>query len=217
MEVDGEVMRRAVLAGAVLAPAWAAAFALTALPWFPLVAAGGVVAGLAGLWARRGGTRARVPPLRMQRAAVGLAMGAAAAHLVVTHLAVALAGRVWPGLMPSAADVHGGTRPPLWAALLIAGMLTAPLSELYWRGALHPALVAAVRRTRLRGLPGATTGLGAVVYATFHLVTGEPALVGAALLGGLVWCWLAERTGTVGAPMLAHALWACGLLVAGTI
>lgn len=216
---------RALLTGALLAVVWAAAFALTTLAFFPLIAAGGVLTGLAGLWVRRaavavGADGARwplpwLPGIRLRPRQAGLALVAGAAHLAVAYLLFELGTRLVPQLAPTAEEVYGRVELSLGWALLLGGVVTAPLEEIYWRGAVHPLLVDVARRRapRLARLPGLTPAMGALVYAAFHLVTGHAALVAAALLGGWVWSWLAERTGCVGVPMLAHAIWACGMLV----
>jgi membrane protease YdiL (CAAX protease family) len=217
---------RALVSGLVLALVWAAAFGLTALPFFPLIAAGGVITGLAGLWVRRAaptppshGSPASsahwLPTIRLRPGQAVLAVVVAVAHLAAAYLLFEVGTWVAPQLAPTAEQVYGRAEVSLWLAVLLGGVVTAPLEEIYWRGAIHPLLVGAARRQapRLAGLPGVTPAMGALVYGAFHLVTGSAALVAAALLGGLVWSWLAERTGTVGAPMLAHAVWACGMLL----
>ena len=217
---------RALTSGLVLALLWAAAFGLTALPFFPLIAAGGVLTGLAGLWVRRAaapppahGTRPPeapwLPVIRLRADQAVLAVAVALAHLAAAYVLFEVGTWIAPQLAPTAEQVYGRAEVSLWLAVLLGGVVTAPLEEIYWRGAVHPLLVgAALRRApRLARLPGLTPILGALIYAAFHLVTASAALVAAALLGGWVWSWLAERTGTVGAPMLAHAIWACGMLL----
>lgn len=216
---------RAATAGVLLAVVWGLAFWLTSLAFFGLIAAGGVLTGAAGLWVRRAlvdhhDGRSRPPPpiplpaIRLRPAEAVTATLAGLAHLAVAYALVGIGRSVVPGLVPNAEEVYGLTNPSLWLSLLLAGVVIAPLEEIYWRGAAYPLLADALRRTapRLSHLPGALPALGAVAYAAFHLVTGEPALVAAALLGGVVWSWLAERTGTVGAPMLAHTVWALGMV-----
>ena len=217
---------RALVSGLVLALVWAAAFGLTPWAFFPLIAAGGVLTGLAGLWVRRAAAspaaRASHPPeatwlpairLRPDQAVVAVAV--AVVHLAAAYVLFEVGTWIAPQLAPTAEQVYGRTEVSLWLALVLGGVVTAPLEEIYWRGAVHPLLLAAARRRapRLARIRVLTPAMGALVYAAFHLVTGSAALVAAALLGGWVWSWLAERTGTVGAPMLAHAIWACGMLL----
>ncbi len=229
--VRSPASHRALFSGIVLLGLWAAAFNLSGLPFFPLIAVGGSLTGLAGLWVRRGTlasldrpdadhpavvTAARtLPRWRLTPRQALLAVAVAAAHLAAAHVLFDLGAHLLPRLAPTAEQVYGRTgEVSLWWALLVGGAVTAPLEEVYWRGAIHPLLAGLlhVRAPRLAARPGATVLAGAGVYALFHVSTGHLALVAAALLGGLVWGWLQERTGTMGAPMLAHGLWACGML-----
>jgi membrane protease YdiL (CAAX protease family) len=217
--------RRATLATVVLAAIWAAAFGASDLPFFPLIAAGGIITGLAGLWVRRtslpSGPRddpatTWPPRMRVDRAGAALAGVVALVHLAVSHLLFAVGSRLLPDLAPTAEQVFGGAGAvPLGWAVLLGAVVTAPLEETFWRGAAQPLLADALRRRwpRLVARPGLVVVVGAVAYALFHVVTGHLALVAAALLGGLVWGWLLERTGSVGTCMLAHGLWATGILL----
>jgi membrane protease YdiL (CAAX protease family) len=209
---------RAVLAAAGLSVVWAVAFATELLPFFPTIVVGGVLTGLAGWWVRRGvrgwhpGERERrtFPRLALRPAHAVLAIGVGFAHLLAGHLLFAAGERLLPELTATATAVY--TRAgslPLWAAIVLGGLVTAPLEELFWRGAVQP-LTTSWLRTRMPRLAAAPFGtvIGTtLVYALFHVATGQLALVAAALLGGLVWGWLLERTGSVGAAMLAHATW----------
>lgn len=215
---------RAVVAGVLLAGVWAAAFATEVLPFFPTIVAGGALTGLAGLWVRRGSRgwhadepeRRRFPTFRVTPRQAVLALVVAAVHLGAGHLLFALGARIVPALTDTAAAVY--TRAgslPLWAAVVLGGSITAPLEEIYWRGAVQPLLVS-MFRDRWPGLARLAGGplLGSVaVYTLFHLATGQLALVAAALLGGVVWAWLLDRTGSVGATMIAHGAWTCGMLL----
>lgn len=220
-----------MVSGVVLLGLWAAAFGLTGLPFFPLIAVGGIVTGLAGLWVRRGAVAAlgqggaggpadaaaarALPRWTLTPRHALLAAVVALAHLGLAHVLFDLGAFVLPQLAPTAEQVYGRAgEVSLWWALLLGGAVTAPLEEVYWRGAIHPLVVGMFRARlpRLARVPGATLVSGAGLYALFHVATGHAALVAAALLGGLVWSWLQERSGSLGTPMLAHALWACGML-----
>jgi membrane protease YdiL (CAAX protease family) len=214
--------RRAALATVVLAALWAIAFGASDLPFFPLIAVGGIVTGLAGLWVRRpllaatGPAAAWPPRMRLDRGGVVLAAVVALAHLAVSHLLFAIGSRLLPGLAPTADEVFGRTGGvPLWWAVLLGAVVTAPLEETFWRGAAQPLLADALRRhwPRMTRRPSVLVAVSALAYAAFHVVTGHLALVAAALLGGLVWGWLLERTGSVGTCMVAHGLWAAGILL----
>jgi membrane protease YdiL (CAAX protease family) len=209
---------RAALAAAVLAVVWAIAFATELLPFFPTIVAGGMLTGLAGWWVRRGvrgwhpgeSERRTFPRLSLGPADAVLAVGVGVAHLVAGHLLFAAGERLLPELTATATEVY--TRAgslPLWTAIVLGGLVTAPLEELFWRGAVQPLTTSRLgaKLPWVLPLPGGTVIGTTLVYALFHVATGQLALVAAALLGGLVWGWLLERTGSVGATMIAHATW----------
>jgi membrane protease YdiL (CAAX protease family) len=207
---------RAVAAAVVLSGVWAVAFATRLLPFFPTIVVGGALTGLAGWWVRRAGhTRVSFPPLTLTRGQAGLASLVAVLHLAGGHVLFRLGEWVLPALTETASSVYGrADGSGLWIALLLGGVVIAPLEEVFWRGAVQPLTVKAVRDRlpRLAALPGGGIVATALVYALFHVATGQLALVAGALLGGLVWGWLLERTGSVGATMLAHGLWTALML-----
>jgi membrane protease YdiL (CAAX protease family) len=197
---------------------WALAFATELLPFFPTIVGGGMLTGLAGWWVRRGvrgwhpgeGERRTFPRLSLGPADAVLAVGVGLAHLVAGHLLFAAGERLLPELTATATEVY--TRAgslPLWTAIVLGGLVTAPLEELFWRGAVQPLTTSwlGAKLPWVLPLPGGTVIGTTLVYALFHVATGQLALVAAALLGGLVWGWLLERTGSVGATMIAHATW----------
>jgi membrane protease YdiL (CAAX protease family) len=215
---------RAVVAAAGLTVVWGAAFATELLPFFPTIVAGGILTGLAGLWVR-GGTRGwhagederrGFPALALKPAHARLAVVVAVAHFAIGHGLFAVGEQVLPALTETASSVY--TRAgniPVWAAVLLGAVITAPLEEVFWRGGVQP-LTSSFVRDRWPGIaarPGGTVIATTIVYSAFHLATGQVALVAAALLGGLVWGWLLERTGSLGATMLAHGLWTGLMLV----
>jgi membrane protease YdiL (CAAX protease family) len=151
-----------------------------------------------------------LPRLSLGPADAVLAVGVGVAHLVAGHLLFAAGERLLPELTATATEVY--TRAgslPLWTAIVLGGLVTAPLEELFWRGAVQPLTTSwlGARLPWVLTLPGGTVIGTTLVYALFHVATGQLALVAAALLGGLVWGWLLERTGSVGAAMIAHATW----------
>lgn len=140
-----------------------------------------------------------------------------AAHLVVSYVAIPVVTAVLPIVKDQATVLVAGATStlPTSVVALIAAVVVAPLEEVWWRGILQP---------RLRGAPTTTSVVGGisvagwwavarttVVFCLFHLVTGNIALIGAALLGGVAWGWLRERTGGLAAPMLAHAGWTAAM------
>jgi membrane protease YdiL (CAAX protease family) len=209
---------RAAVAAAGLTVVWGAAFATEVLPFFPTIVAGGILTGLAGVWVRRGtrgwhsgeAQRRDFPPLALSAAHARLAVVVAVAHFAIGHGLFAVGELLLPALTETASAVYtraGGI--PVWAAVVLGAVITAPLEEIFWRGGVQP-LVTSMSRDRwprMTALPGATIVITTIVYAAFHLATAQIALVAAALLGGLVWGWLMERTRSLGATMLAHGLW----------
>jgi membrane protease YdiL (CAAX protease family) len=84
---------------------------------------------------------------------------------------------------------------------VIMGLVAAIPEETIFRGILQPTL-----QRKL----GRWTGLvvGALVFAVYHFMFRWPALLGK-IGSGLVFGTLRERTGTLWAPAIAHALtWA---------
>jgi membrane protease YdiL (CAAX protease family) len=215
---------RATVAAVVLAVVWAVAFVTEVLPFFLTIAAGGVLTGLAGLWVRRGilgwdpaaAERRTFPTFRVTLSQAALAVAVAVVHLAVGHGLFALGSLVLPEITRAAADVYGrASAVPLWLAIVLGGLITAPLEEVYWRGAVQP-LTGPLLTSRLPWLsriPGGRLLGTTVLYALFHVATGQLVLVFAAALGGLVWGWLLDRTGSVGATMIAHGLWTTLMLL----
>lgn len=200
--------RRAVASVVVLALIWAASFNLTSLPFFPTVLVGAVASGAAGWWVRA--ALPDPPPLLASPSALAVGALVGGAQFVVGIAALRLAAVIAPGLIGSSDAIYDRIdHIPLGWQLLLAAAVTAPLEEVFWRGAMQPLVAAR--------LPAAGTvsvvGTAAVVYSLFHAVTLAVPLVAAAALGGVVWGALLERTGTVGAPAASHAVWT-GLMVA---
>ena len=209
---------RAVVAAAGLTVVWGLAFATQVLPFFPTIVAGGICTGLAGVWVRRGtrgwhvgeAERRVFPSLTLSAAHARLAVVVALGHFAIGHGLFAVGEVLLPALTETASAVYtraGGI--PVWAAVLLGAVITAPLEEIFWRGGVQPLVTSMVRDRWpwVAGLRGGTIVATTIVYAVFHIATAQVALVAAALLGGLVWGWLMERTRSLGATMLAHGLW----------
>lgn len=87
----------------------------------------------------------------------------------------------------------------VWPVLRFA--LLAPLvEEIVWRGIVYRGL-----RTRLAFGPASV--LAAFAFGLWHVLTGwdAPLALASQYLFALVACWLVERTGSLGAPILLHA------------
>jgi membrane protease YdiL (CAAX protease family) len=209
---------RAAISAVVLAVVWALAFAADVFPFFVTVAVGGILSGLFGLWVRRGtrgwhpgeDARREFPRFAVTPGQVGLALVVAVVHLAVGHGLFALGDLILPELTATASEVYRrASTIPLWSAILVGALITGPLEEIFWRGAVQP-LTGPLLVARLPWLTSVPFGrlLGTtVLYTAFHLATGQLALIAAAALGGLVWGWLLDRTGSLGATMIAHGAW----------
>lgn len=215
---------RAAVSAVVLAVVWGVAFASEILPFFLTIVFGGVLSGLFGLWVRRGvrgwhpgeAERRSFPGFAVTWRQTGLALLVAVVHLAVGHALFALGTLVLPELTATAAEVYSRAGAvPLWLAILLGGVLTGPLEEIFWRGAVQPLTGPLVERRApwLVRLPCGRLLGTTFLYALFHVATGQVALVAAAALGGLVWGWLLDRTQSVGAVMIAHGAWTSLMLV----
>ncbi len=214
---DRQAVRLAV-AFVGLSVIWGLAFNLTALPFFPVVVAGGVVTGLVGFWVRRADDEPE-PRFAVTPRQAGLALVVALAHFAVGHGLFAVASQVLPELTRTALEVYQRTDSiPVWGQLLLGGVITAGLEEVFWRGAFTTMVADRVRPhlpeefgRRRRGL--ALVVASTVGYALFHVATLKLALIAAAALGGLVWGSLLLVTRSVGATIIAHVTWTCLMIL----
>jgi membrane protease YdiL (CAAX protease family) len=78
--------------------------------------------------------------------------------------------------------------------------IVGPAEELFWRGLLQRSLSHAWGR-----LPG--TAAASLAYGGAHLVTGNPALIGAAGVAGLYWSVLAAAGVPMAALITSHIVW----------
>lgn len=88
--------------------------------------------------------------------------------------------------------------PPTFS--LIAICVAVAAEELIFRGALLMPLLAMNR-------PTLAICVSTITFALAHMLVGPPILVFAAFLAGGCWAWLAARTRSFFAPLLAHLLW----------
>lgn len=140
---------------------------------------------------------------------VWLALPVAVVHLAVSYVAIPVATTAVPliGEQADALVLDATGALPTAVVAMIAGLVIAPLEEVFWRGAVQPSLGA--------GQPPLTaTVLGTAAFLAFHLPTLQLPLIGAAVLGGLAWGWLRERTEGLAAPVAAHAIWTATMVVA---
>ena len=113
-------------------------------------------------------------------------------------------------LAPYAGAPHPGLRfPPGLASLAVVQLLVVALpEELFYRGWVQTSWRRAGRSPGVRIL-GASLGEGFVwtqlLFAAGHLVTLQPWRLGT-FFPGLLFGWLRERTGSIAAPVVVHAL-----------
>lgn len=134
---------------------------------------------------------------RMSVAAVGLAILAWLAYLT-------LAAALSPLLSPDQEDITRelGTDTGSAGSLVVAGLLivvAAPLSEeLFFRGFMFAGL-----RRSIPLWPAAV--LSAAIWGALHLGGGNVGVAIQLAIFGVILAWLYERSGTLWAPILAHA------------
>jgi membrane protease YdiL (CAAX protease family) len=199
----------------VLAAVWAVAFNATGLAFFPVVVAGALVTGAVGWWVRAALPANRRPGFRLTPAHAGLAVGVAVVHVVSSHLLFAVGSALVPLIGESGREVYQRTsEAPFVLQLLLSGLVVAPLEEVFWRGAFQPAVGGpAVRHWPTPPRTAVVVAVSTAGYTVFHVATLRLSLVAAAALGGLLWAWLLEHTRSLGATILAHALWTALLVV----
>jgi uncharacterized protein len=97
--------------------------------------------------------------------------------------------------------VHNGEERATSATAVASAVLVGVAEELYFRGAVYD-LVGGNRPLRRT----------ASVYTSVTATTGNPMLVLAAAVLGAVCAAERERTGTIIAPVITHAVWSVGML-----
>ena len=177
-----------------------AAFGLTfrgpkAKFWDRMTATGAIL----GTLAITGDRSLQRPRLRPRDVALGL--GAAAGLYGVFQIGDRFARRVLPSGDKNIEDIYAlrEIAPKDEIALRLAAVI-GPAEELFWRGLVQRSISARVGR--VRGALAAT-----VAYGGAHVVTTNPALIGAATVAGAYWSALA----LVGMPMpaliVSHIAW----------
>lgn len=83
---------------------------------------------------------------------------------------------------------------------LVAIGLAVMAEDIIFRGALLMPLLAMNR-------PALAIGVSTIAFTLAHLLIGPPILILGAFLAGGCWAWLAARTRSFVAPILAHLLW----------
>ena len=116
-----------------------------------------------------------------------------------------LARLLFPFAPQEIADIYALRRDAHpWVIVLILLFITSPAEELFWRGFIQ-------RRAMQRR--GDRNGwiVASLAYAGVHILSGNAVLVLAALTAGLFWGFLYQRTRSMSACIISHAL--CAICV----
>lgn len=161
-------------------------------------------------------------PLRLvgrRRNAVGEVLIGVGTGLVLAALFVVggLGLALFPDLQRSVSEVLAQRGHAPLALLAVTTALTGAAEEVFFRGALQPALLRAWRaRTPHRDTAAVTWPpivTSALLYGLVTAATGEPMLVFAAVLLGLVVGRQRQVTGGLAAPIVTHLIWSLSMLL----
>jgi membrane protease YdiL (CAAX protease family) len=152
-----------------------------------------------GLLAIAGDKSLQRPRLRRRDLALGL--GIAAGLYGVFAVGDRMARRVLPSGDENIADIYRlrEMRPNHEIALRLAAVI-GPAEELFWRGAVQRSLA-----QRMGHLPAVM--ISTLAYGGAHLVTRNPALIGAATVAGLYWSVIAAANAPMAALIVSHVVW----------
>lgn len=139
------------------------------------------------------------PRLRARDVALGL--GIAAGLYGVFQVGDRMARRILPSGNENIRDIYElrSLRPKDEIAMRLAAVI-GPAEELFWRGLLQRSIA-----RRWGGPPAAVAAT--IAYGGAHLVTGNPALIGAATVAGLYWSALATFGVPMAALIVSHVTW----------
>jgi len=139
------------------------------------------------------------PRLRPRDVALGL--GIAAGLYGIFQFGDRIARRVLPAGDQNISDIYAlrDARPRDEIAVRLAAVV-GPAEELFWRGLLQRSI--ARRWGRVPALVWTTAAYGGA-----HVVTGNPALIGAATVAGLYWSVLAALGAPMAALVVSHVVW----------
>lgn len=93
-----------------------------------------------------------------------------------------------------------------WVIAILLAVVIGPGEEIYWRAFVQRYFVA--RWGVLAGIL-----LAAVVYALVHIWAFNLILLVAALVSGIFWGWLYQRTGSIVPGIVSHALWDVAIFI----
>ncbi|MFX3623225.1 MAG: lysostaphin resistance A-like protein [Ectobacillus sp.] len=109
-------------------------------------------------------------------------------------------------LLESLSQLYETVSPRVWWHYVMLFLVIIPGEELFWRNYVQKRL------TRVLP-PGKGILLGTLLYAGAHIWSGSVLLVIAALVGGVFWGWLYERTGKIEVAILSHLVFDVWLLI----
>jgi membrane protease YdiL (CAAX protease family) len=138
---------------------------------------------------------------RLRRRDVALGLGVAAGLYGIFQIGDRLARRILPSGDENIRDIYElrNLRPKDEIAMRLAAVV-GPAEELFWRGLFQRSIA------RRRGWASAAAA-STVAYGGAHLVTGNPALIGAATVAGLYWSTLAALGLPMAALIVSHIAW----------
>ncbi|MCB0876083.1 MAG: CPBP family intramembrane metalloprotease, partial [Solirubrobacterales bacterium] len=134
-----------------------------------------------------------------------IALGAIGLAILAWFVYIVCAGILAPLLQPDQEDVTRdlGTNKDELGSVAVAAFLiviAAPVSEeVFFRGFMYGGL-----RNSMSILPAAA--ISALVWGSLHLGAGNIGVAIQLAVFGLILAWLYERSGTLWAPILAHAI-----------
>jgi membrane protease YdiL (CAAX protease family) len=139
------------------------------------------------------------PRLRPRDVAFGVAI--AAGLYGIFQIGDRIARQVLPAGDKNIDDIYElrSLRPQEAIAIRLASVI-GPAEELFWRGL--------IQRSIARRWGGPTAAAAATIaYGGAHLITGNPALIGAATVAGLYWSTLALWGVPMAALVVSHVAW----------
>ena len=139
------------------------------------------------------------PKLRARDVALGL--GIAAGLYGIFQVGDRMARKILPAGDENIGDIYElrELRPRVELAARL-GAVVGPAEELFWRGLLQRSIASRW------GAPSAAAA-ATLAYGGAHLVTGNPALIGAATVAGLYWSTLAAFGVPMAALVVSHVAW----------
>ena len=139
------------------------------------------------------------PRLRPRDIALGVAI--AAGLYAIFQIGDRIARQVLPDGDENIDEIYElrNLRPRDAIAIRLASVI-GPAEELFWRGLFQRSVA-----RRWGGPPAAAAAT--VAYGGAHLVTGNPALVGAATVAGMYWSTLALSGVPMAALVVSHIAW----------